>query len=100
VDYSKLNDVTKKDCFPLQRINNTLDMLARAKRFSTLDLKSSYWQVVLKPDNKEKITFSMGKRLWQLTIMPFGLSNAPAMFEQLMEAVLRVLKSHPWCTWT
>jgi hypothetical protein len=61
--------------------------------------EESYWQVVLTPDNKEKVAFSMGKRLWQLTIMPFGVSNAPVMFEQLMEAILTVLKSRPWCIW-
>jgi hypothetical protein len=42
VDYRKLNDVTKKDWFPLPRIDNTLDTLSGAKWFSTLDLKSGY----------------------------------------------------------
>jgi hypothetical protein len=50
VDYRKL-DVTKKDCFPLPRINDTLDTLAGAKWFSTLDLKSGYWQVDVHPDD-------------------------------------------------
>jgi hypothetical protein len=81
VDYRKLNDVTKKDCFPLPRIDNALDTLAGAKWFSTLDLKSAYWQVDLHPDNKEKTAFSTGQGLWQFTVMPFGLCNAPATFE-------------------
>jgi hypothetical protein len=60
VDYRTQNDVANKDCFPLHRIGDTLDTLAGAKWFSTLDLKSSYWQVDLHSDNKEKTAFSRG----------------------------------------
>jgi hypothetical protein len=91
VDYRKLNDVTKKDCFLLPRIDDTIDTLAGAKWFSTLDPKSGYWQVDVNPDDKDKTAFSTGQRLWQFTVMPFGLCNVPATFERLMEAVLRGL---------
>jgi hypothetical protein len=75
----------------LLRIADTLDTLAGAKWFSTLDLKRGYWQVDLHPDDKEKTVFSMGQGLWQFTIMSFSLCNVPATFEWLMETILRGL---------
>ncbi|GFX92032.1 hypothetical protein TNCV_5004961 [Trichonephila clavipes] len=91
VDYRKLNDVTKKDSYPLPRIDDTLDTLSGHKWFSTLDLKSGYWQVEIHPEDREKTAFTSGQRLWQFKVMPFGLCNAPATFERLMETVLKGL---------
>ena len=85
VDYRKLNDVTKKDFYPLPRVDDTLDRLAGRQWFSTLDLKSGYWQV---PKDKEKTAFMTGNGLWQFKVMPFGLCNNPVTFERLMDRVL------------
>jgi hypothetical protein len=65
----------------------------KAKWFSTLNLKSGYFQVY--PDDKEKTTFSLDQGLWQFTVMPFGLCNAPAMFERLMDTILK--RPHESC---
>jgi hypothetical protein len=77
VDYRKLNDVTKRDYFPLPRIYDSMDTVAGSKWFSTLDLKSVYWQVDVHPDDKEKIAYSTGQVLWQFTVVPFDFRKAP-----------------------
>ncbi|GBM94250.1 Transposon Ty3-I Gag-Pol polyprotein, partial [Araneus ventricosus] len=93
VDYRKLNEITKKDSYPLPRIDDTLDASNGSQWFTTLDLKSGYWQVEVRPEDREKTAFTTGQGLWQFKVMPFGLCNAPATFERLMETVLRGLSS-------
>ena len=76
--------VTKKD--------DTLDMLAGKRWFSTLDLASGYWQVSLSPEARCKTAFATHSGLFQFKVMPFGLCNAPATFERLMDQVLQGLR--------
>ncbi|XP_076838708.1 retrovirus-related Pol polyprotein from transposon 412 isoform X1 [Brachyhypopomus gauderio] len=89
VDYRRLNAVTKLDAYPLPRIDESLELLAGSAWFSSLDLRSGYWQVPLTESAKERSAFTIGKELWQFNVLPFGLCNAPATFERLMEKVLR-----------
>lgn len=91
VDFRILNEITVKDSYPLPRIDDTLDMLYGSQYFSTLDLQSGYWQVEMDEKDKEKLAFSVGNGSWQFKVMPFGLCNAPATFERLMELVLKGL---------
>lgn len=91
VDYRKLNDMTKKDAYPLPRIDDSLDALGGSTIFSTLDLVSGYWQVELDEDAREKSAFVTRSGLWAWKVMPFGLTSAPATFERLMETVMRGL---------
>ena len=88
VDYRKLNGLTKKNSYPLPRIDETLDALGGNQWFCTLDLQSGYWQVGMKEEDKEKTAFSSHMGLFQYNVLPFGLCNAPATFEAMMENML------------
>ena len=89
VVYRELNSTTKSDLFPLPRIDDLLDLLGESKFFSTLDLASGYWQVRVHPDSVEKTALVTHQGLYEFRVMPFGLKNAPAVFQRLMQRVLR-----------
>ena len=94
VDYHEVNEVTRKDAFPITRIDDTLDILAASRWFSTLDLKNGYWQMEVHKDDREKFAFCTHKGLYQFNVMPFALCNAPATFQRLMDMVLNGLLWH------
>ena len=87
VDYRKLNDCTIKDVYPLPRID-CLDSLAGSSWFSTFDLRAGYHQVALHRRDAHKTTFVTRRGSFQFIVLPFGLCNAPATFERLMDLVL------------
>ena len=91
VDYRRLNAITKLDVFPLLRIDDSLDLLAKSKYFTTLDLATGYWQVRMEPASQEKTAFVTHDGHYEFKVMPFGLTNAPATFQRLMEGVLHGL---------
>ena len=88
VDYRRLNSLTVKDAYPLPRIDDSLRLLGNQQWFSTMDLASRYWQVAMSPEAKRKAAFVTNEGLFQFRVMPFGLCNAPATFERLMDRVL------------
>lgn len=89
VDFRTLNKIVKPVSFPLPLIDDILCLLGKARYFTALDLKSGYWQVQLDEKSKEKTAFACHKGLFQFNRMPFGLSNAPAVFQELMNIVLQ-----------
>ena len=88
IDYRKLNEKTVKDVYPLPRIDSCLDALAGAKWFSTFDLRAGYHQVGLHPRDAHKTTFITRRGSFKFDVLPFGLCNAPATFERLMDLVM------------
>ncbi|CAG8639968.1 11344_t:CDS:1 [Dentiscutata erythropus] len=88
VNYRKLNLITKKDTYPLPRIDEKLDNLEKAKWFTSLNLTSGYWQVQIKEEDKEKMVFITKYGLYEFNITPFELYNAPSIFQRLIDVVL------------
>ena len=88
IDYRSLNNITKNNSFPLPMIDDLLATLGKAKYFSKLDQKSGYWQVELDEKDKEKTAFTCHKGLFHFNVLPFGLTKAPSVFQELVSVVL------------
>lgn len=89
IDYRKLNTRTIKDAYALPRIEEALEAMGGCSWFSTLDLKSGYYQVEIEEKDKKKTAFTVGPLgFYEFNRMPFGLTNAPATFQRLMEHCL------------
>jgi hypothetical protein len=93
VDYRRLNAATRDEAAPLPIIQEMLRDLGQAKVFSSLDLKSGYWQVPFSDESKEYMVFTTPDGgLYQFRVMPFGLKGAPPTFQRLMSQ--EVLTGH------
>ena len=88
-DCQNLNKTTIKDSYPLPHIQDTLDTLYGNNLFTNLDLLKGYHQMEVEENSREKTAFTIHIRLFQYIRLPFGLTNAPAFFERLLEHVLR-----------
>ena len=89
IDFRKLNDVTRKDAYPIPQVFDLIDSLSGNTFFTTLDLKSGYWQVPVHADSKPKTAFVIpGGGHFQFKRMAFGLTNAVPTFQRLMMDVL------------
>jgi hypothetical protein len=85
VDYRRLNAVTVRDSYPLPRMDECIESLGDAKILTTLDCNSGYWQIPVRPEDREKTTFTSHEGLYWFLRMPFGLRNAPATFQRFVD---------------
>ena len=92
IDYRRLNAVTVADVYPLPRIDDTLSALRGAKYFSTFDLSSGFWNIPVSEEHRDKTAFLTPGGQYRWTRMPFGLRNAPGVFQRYMDLVLAGVK--------
>ncbi|XP_025268292.1 uncharacterized protein K02A2.6-like [Camponotus floridanus] len=89
LDFRKLNNVSKKDAYPLPYMNAILDKLRSASYISTIDLSQAYFQIPLERNSRELTAFTVpGKGLFHFTRMPYGLTGAPATFQRLLDRLI------------
>jgi len=89
VDYKQLNKLTIKNKYPLPRIDDLMDQLNGAVVFSKIDLRSGYHQILVKAEDVQKTAFRSRYGHYEYVVMPFGVTNAPALFMDYMNRIFR-----------
>jgi hypothetical protein len=93
IDYRKLNEITLGDKYPLPNITDLLDQLGKCTYFTTLDLASGFHQIEVESKDVPKTAFSVENGHFEYVRMPFGLKNAPATFQRVMDNIMAGLQN-------
>lgn len=95
VDYRELNSNTRPEHYPLPRIEEQIDQLSGANFFSSLDMASGFHQIPIHPDSVEKTAFVTPEGQYEYLAMPFGLRNAPSVYQRCINSALNNLENKP-----
>ena len=98
-DFRGLNRITRKDRYPLPRITDLFDAPQKAQIYTKIDLCSAYNLVCIAKGNEWKMAFQTHFRLFEMLVMPFGLCNAPATFQQFMQDIFTDTGGRGGLTW-
>jgi len=90
-DYRPLNMQTRRDSFPMPLVDDVISQLGKLAWFTTLDLQSRFWQICMAPEDMKKTALITNTRLYDWTVMPFGLKNATNTFTRTMSSIFKEL---------
>ena len=90
IDYSRLNNYIHSDCYPIPHIRNLIDKVggSNPKFFSTLDLRAGFWNIKLKEESRDLLSFSVDNKLMRPVRLPMGLNCSPGIFQRIMRTIV------------
>ena len=84
IDYRRLNSITEPDRFPIPLLQEMIDRVQKAKLFSKVDIREGFYNIRVTKGDEWKAAFKTNSGLYEPTVMQFGLRNAPAVFQRMM----------------
>lgn len=89
IDFRKLNKIIIPESQPFPTITDIIDKVVNCKYFAVLDINSAFWGISLKKEDREKTSFITNYGKFQFKVLPFGLKNAPAIFQRILSGIIR-----------
>ena len=88
IDYRKLNEITRKDRYPLPLVEEILSRINNAKIFTKIDIRQAFHRIRVDPSSEELTTFRTRYGTFKCKVLPFGLTNGPSTYQRYMNDVL------------
>jgi transposase InsO family protein len=89
IDFRRLNKLIVPECYPFPTINDVIDKVSNCRFFTVIDINSAFWCILLKIEDREKTSFTSKFGKFMFKVLPFGLKNAPAIFQRILSNIIR-----------